>query len=146
MMLMVTIALSAQGKFKGFFKPVDNKLLVKTQAIMMPTTATTTWLFRPAVQVSAMQIYRNKDTKIWETATFKSAGIGLSFQHFIQSNGETVSNYGVTGLILFDASDVRTTVSPAITFSALQFFNAGVGYNSSLNRVFGLIGITYSFN
>lgn len=137
---------SAQdGKFKGFFKPVPDDLV--SQPLMYGGTVSNanTWLFRPAVQISAMQIFRNKETKTWESAQFSSAGIGLSYQHFIEANGVAVSNYGFTALLLFDASATKTTVSPAVTFNALQYVNFGAGYNTSFKQLFGLIGVQYSF-
>jgi hypothetical protein len=93
-----------------------------------------------------MQIYKNRDTKAWETSTFSSAGAGISIQHFVQANGIPVEDYGFTALVMFDVSGATQTVSPALTVTALQYINAGIGYNPKLKVPFLMLGINYSFN
>jgi hypothetical protein len=141
----ITLRSFAQPQNK-FFAPVEKDMLIKMKASGTAVADNSTWLFRPAVQISAMQLYYNKETKALDASTFQSMGVGICYQHFIQANGAPVSNYGFSALLLFDGSGSSTGMSPAITMSALQFFNFGAGYNIAVQKVFFLTGITYSFN
>jgi len=140
---LITVAGSAQ-----FFKPVPNNLLSVSPASMRAgvEAPTSKWIIRPAVQVNATQVFKNKESDKWESAEFKAAGFGISYQHFIQSNGSPVTNYGVTLLGLLDGTTDKLTISPAVGFNFMQFVSVGVGYNVPGKHVFGLLGIQYNFN
>jgi hypothetical protein len=144
------IGLTANAQF---FKPVDkNMFQPKTSFnsfMATPEDNATKWLIRPAVSVSAMQLYYDKATKAFNATSFTSIGFGAGYQHFIASDTEPFNDWGVTALILFEAVPTETTsagISGAITINALRFVNAGLGYNFQNNKVFLLTGITYNFN
>ena len=138
-LIALTVVGTAQNKWNGFFKPVENTLVSKA-------SGTNVWKPRPAVHVTAMEIGYDKATKTWNTYSFQSAGVGISYQHFIQSNGQSVTNYGFTGLMLFNGTPGTVLISPAVTVELLQIFNFGVKYDTGMKKVSGLLGISYSFN
>ena len=147
---VLCIAGSSQKPFKGFFKPVPNTLLTVSPNSMRAgvIAPTSKWLFRPVVEVSALQLYYNKDTKSFDATSFTSLGMGVGYQHFIEVNDEIINNWGVNALFLFEAIPTETTnagMSGAITVSALKFINLGAGYNFSNKKMFLLTGVTYNF-
>lgn len=136
---------SAQDPWKGFFKPVDKDMF----SLKTAGEASSSWLFRPTVELSALQLTYNKETKGFDASSLTQAGVGIGYQHFTQVNGEPYNNFGLNLLMLFDAVPLETTgtaISGAITVSALQFINIGGGYNFGLKRPFILTAITYNFN
>lgn len=134
--------------WSGFFKPVDKNLL--SISTRKGVESQTVWLFRPTVEVSAMQFLPSKTPGVvFEVATFQSAGMGLSYQHYVNVNDVPYNNYGLNLLLLFDQIPRETTsvnLSLAGTVNALQFLNFGVGYNFGMNKIFLLTGLTYNFN
>lgn len=139
---------SAQSKWDGFFKPVNHDLF--SQQVKAPgAKAASVWMFRPTVEVSAVQLMYDKPTKNWVSSSFKSAGVGVSYQHFTEANEVPFSDFGINALMLFDATPTETTnaaVSFAATVSALQYINVGGGYNLGIDKWFILAGVTINFN
>lgn len=137
-----------KGPWSGFFKPVDKSLFAIRS--VMGTIETPRWLFRPAVEISALQLIPSDiEGKIFEVSSFQSLGMGISYDHFIDYNGQPYSNYGFNFLVLFDAIPRETTtlnLSLAGTVSAFQYMNFGGGYNFGMKKFFLLTGITYNFN
>ncbi len=138
----VIIALQAQDKaWGGFFKPV-NKDLFKADS-----RATSVWLFRPVVSVTAMQFNFVKPEVT--VSSLGSLGTGISYSHFIEANGEPYCNYAFNILALFgtDVADVSPVeLSLAGTVTAFQYLNFGAGYNFKQGNFFLLTGIQYNFN
>ena len=137
--LFVTIISQAQ-----FFKPVPKDLFKteKLAAIENPSV----WLFRPVVELTALQFTFAKPV---EVNSLSSLGTGISYQHFIEVDGEPYNNFGVNGLVLFSQNlggIEPARLSIAVTVSTLQFVNIGIGYNLGLKQAFVLTGITYNFN
>lgn len=141
---MVTAIGFSQDHWKGFFKPVDKNLITLKTKEVTPSV----WLFRPAVEISALQLTYNKTTKGFDASSLKQAGAGIGYQHFVESNGLPYNNFGFNALLLFDLIPTETTnagVSGALTVSALQFLNVGAGYNITAKKFFILTGITFNF-
>ena len=141
----IGIAANAQS-WQGFFKPVS----INPQAKAMSERAgpTSVWLFRPTVEISAVQLVWNKTSKQFDATSLNSAGLGIGYQHFIDNEGVPYNNYGFNGLILFDIIPTETTsmsISGAVTVSVFQFVNAGVGFNFGLKTPFLLTGATVKF-
>jgi hypothetical protein len=135
--------------WQGFFKPVDKSLLNLSYALSVEENKSV-WLFRPTVEVSALQLIPSKvEGKVFDVSSFQSVGMGLSYQHFISYNGQPYNNYGFNLLLLFDAIPRETTtlnLSFAGTVSFLEFMNFGAGYNLGMKKPFILTGLTYNFN
>jgi hypothetical protein len=144
-LVMLSIAGFSQS-FKGFWKPVDKNLL----SPKLGETPSPTWLFRPTVELSALQLTWNKTTKGFDASSLTSAGVGISYEHFIlDDNGEVYNNFGLTGLLLFDLIPTETTpagLSLAATVNALKFINVGGGYSFGGKRFFILTGVIFNFN
>jgi hypothetical protein len=132
--------------WNGFFKPVDNSIF----NIKAPSAGRSVWLFRPTVEISAMQLIPSEvEGKIFDVSSFQSVGMGVSYQHFVEYNSEPYNNYGVNLLVLFDAIPRETTslnLSTVVSISALEFMNFGVGYNFGMKKPFLLTGLIYNFN
>ena len=137
-----------QNPWSGFFKPVDKNLFLKRA--YETGTEQSLWLFRPSVELTALQLIPSKENgKVFDVSSFKSIGMGISYQHFTTINGLPYNNYGFNVFALFDAIPSETTainISGAVTVSALQYLNLGGGYNIGLKKFFLLAGIQYNFN
>jgi hypothetical protein len=144
--LLMTLCLSsqAQSKWDGFFKPVDQELLVRQRELGQPSSA---WIFRPVVEISALQLTWDKDLKTFNSTSLTSGGMGIGYQHYIEVNGVPYNNYGFNALLLFGMStDVEeASIALAATVSALRFINLGVGYDFGGAQLFFLTGIAYNF-
>lgn len=142
--LMISLAGFSQDAWKGFWGPV-NKGLNPGEKLSLGTS---TWLFRPTAAISAVSLNYNKDLKQIETAAFSKAGVGISYTHFkTLPDGTLYDNFAINGLVLLTTSTgEKVPVNLAVTVSALQFVNMGVGYDFGVKTVFGLIGIVYKFN
>jgi hypothetical protein len=137
--LCLTVTVSAQ-RFDHFFGPVPNDLIEKTRG------ATSVWLFRPVVTLTAMQFELTKPVTV---ASLSSLGTGISYQHFVEADGEPYANFGANLLVLFEqdfAGIEPTHLSFAVTGSLFQYVSVGVGYSLNSKHFFVLTGISYSFN
>ena len=144
----ITLTSFAQPVNK-FFRPVDKDLLVKMKANGAAVTDNHAWLIRPAVGVSAVQLYYDKTTKLWNATSLNAVGFGIGYQHFVQANDAPYNDYGFNALILLDAIPTevsQTAISIAGTVSALQYVNMGAGYNLTLKKPFLLATVTFNFN
>ena len=135
--------------WSGFFRPVD-KTIFNMRAATADAGKQSVWLFRPTVEVTALQLIPSTSSeKVFDVSSFQSVGMGLSYQHFIEYNGQPYNNYGFNFLVMFDAIPRETTalnLSLAAAVSALEFMNFGVGYNFGMKKPFLLTGLTYNFN
>ena len=136
-----------KAKTKGFWRPVTAAdLNIGDKAI------NGTWKIRPTATLVATS-YSLKFTEEGKYDGFTSeylskTGLGVSYAHYIVSEGEAISNYSVNALLLLGTTD-NTDIAVAATFSALKFVNAGVGYNivkgEFKNNLFFLSGISLVF-
>lgn len=142
--LFVTMFIVSYGQgFRGFFRPVPDMFAPKE---LTADQAPSVWLFRPIVTVTAMSFTLGNPVTV---ASLSSMGTGLSYQHFIDNNGEAYNNYGFSALVLFsqDIGGVQPAkLCPAVTVSAFQYLNLGIGYSFADKKAFLLTGISYSFN
>ena len=152
LLAMSSVNLQAQdaglkAKTKGFWRPVTAAdLNIGDKAI------NGTWKIRPTATLVATS-YSLKFTEEGKYDGFTSeylskTGLGVSYAHYIVSEGEAISNYSVNALLLLGTND-NTDIAVAATFSALKFVNAGVGYNivkgEFKNNLFFLSGISLVF-
>jgi hypothetical protein len=135
----VTINLAGQG----FFKPVPNDLFSAEQTADRTIKGTSTWLFRPAITVTAVQWNWDKDSKMFNAQAFQSAGLGIGYQHFTTTSATDptpFSNYGANLLLL-----LGTDVSVAGTFTGFGIVNLGVLYNFTQKAPGILCGVQLKF-
>jgi hypothetical protein len=128
---------------QGFFKPVSKDLFALKAG---ETTPTSVWLFRPSVELTAMQFTLTKPVQV-ESLT--SLGAGVSYQHFVEVDGLPYNNFGVNALLLFnqDIGGVEpSSLGVAITVNALQYVNVGAGYSFGVKKFCILTGIVIHFN
>ena len=140
------VASYPQKPFSGFFKPVPKDLM---QYNIQGIGGSNVWLFRPAATITALQLTYNKEFKTFQASSLTSAGIGISYAHFIDQEGVPYSDYGFNFLVLTDTELNGVTFSDlylAVTASAFQFVSVGAGYNLGLKQVFFLTGVTINFN
>lgn len=142
-LLFLSIGMFAQGPFTGFFK--SSKTLGGDYA-RRADGSEREWFFRPAAQITAVQFTYDKDLKQFESATFSSAGIGISYQHYTDVGETLVNNFGFNAMVIFDASQSsQGGVGLAATINALQFVNVGAGYNLTDKQFFLLTGAIWTF-
>ena len=133
--------------WSGFFQPVKNDIF--TLKVMEDPVPPSAWIFRPTVEVSAMQlIISDTPGKVFDVSSFQSVGMGISYSHFIEVNGLPYNNYGFSFFALFDAIPRETTsfnISPVAAVNALEILNFGAGYSIGTNKFFLLVGLSYNF-
>jgi hypothetical protein len=145
----IGLTATAQSKFKGFFKPVQDDIFEVPRSMGAMTVNPAqpgTWLFRPTVSITAMQLTLQKTVIV---NSFQSLGTGLSYNHYINQNGLPYSDYGFNLLILYNydlGGSTPVNISFASTVTAFEIVNVGIGYSPQLKCAFILTGISYSFN
>ena len=142
LMLLLLLFLPVLGHSQGFFKPVPDDLAFKTNERGVAST----WLFRPVVQLSAMQITLGNPTTV---QALSSLGTGVSYAHFTEANGVPYQNVAASLLVLFgtevtDVSPLEMSVAGTVTL--WQYMSVGCGYNFMGKSFFILTGVSYSFN
>lgn len=147
---LFSLTLFSQSKWDGFFKPVGQEMFFSKvkgtagEALGTPNV----WLFRPAVELSAIQLNWNKDLKGFDASAFTSAGLGVGYQHYIEVDGSPYNNYGFNALVLLDMVPTETSatgISGVLAVNALKVVSMGPGYNFTTKTFFILTGITYNF-
>jgi hypothetical protein len=141
---------ASQSPWEGFFKPFGIQSFDKRVAVkgLVKAVNPSVWMFRPAVELSAMKLSYDKDTKQWNSSSFTSVGMGIGYQHYITVDEVPYNNFGFNLLMLYNAVPTETAeagISLAGTVSALKFIDVGVGYDFQMKVVFGLMGIKYNF-
>ena len=144
----VGLACSAQGSSTPFFKPVP-KDLFKTEKIGLnaAVTPTSVWLFRPSVEISAIEMVYNKTTKEFESEPLNSAGVGLSYQHYVSNEGTPFNDFGFNALVLL-GTDIENFSPASVSLAGTVNYNViniGGGYNFGQKVPFILTGITLKF-
>jgi hypothetical protein len=134
----------SQNRSKGFFKPVPNDLLTKGDRALNQSV----WLFRPAVTLTAIQLNWNKESKGFDASALSSAGMGVSYAHFIEANGLPYNNFSVNAVMLLGA-DIQNpspaTISFALTGTLFEYLNLGGLYNFSTKSFGILTGVQIKF-
>jgi hypothetical protein len=138
LLMLLPLTVAAQG----FFKPVPDDIINNKNE----RGVSSTWLFRPVVQLSAMQITVGNPTTV---QALSSLGTGVSYAHFTEANGVPYQNIAANLLILFgtevtDVSPLKMSVAGTVTL--WQYMSIGCGYNFMDKSFFILTGISYSFN
>jgi hypothetical protein len=144
--LFVTV--SAQKAPVSFFSPVPVDLFAKDASSLKTLENASVWLFRPVATVSAIQLNWNKVTKQFDASALSSAGLGISYAHFIEANNLPYNNFSVNALLLLGASLENTepaSMSIALTGSFMNFVSLG-GLYSFGSKSFGILtGVVIKF-
>lgn len=143
-LLPMGLGANAQSKWDGFFKPVTMETLQKAQGQKALPGA---FLFRPTAALVATE-YRLTDDGISSNYLSKT-GVGISYAHYIESEGEPFNNYSINGLLMFPTAG-QTNLGMAVTVSALRYINLGLGYDfvkgtPFKQNLFFLTGVQYTF-
>jgi hypothetical protein len=158
-LLIGTFVANAQtNPFKGFFKPVEKDLFTNPNVMTLRGITDTTkgvWLFKFDAEITAIQLWYNKDNKKWESIPFSSVGPGIGYRHYIQYNGEPYCNFGVNALALIEYDWInpsatenetgKVPVSLVGTVTFLDFVNVGGGYNFGSKAPLILMGAIVKF-
>lgn len=145
LILGLSLPLMAQQPV-GFFQPVPKNLFQVSGDRARANQSI--WLLRPTIEITAMQLTWNKEQKNFDISSLQSAGPGISYAHYISVNDEPYNNFSVNALLLFGlkpGETIQTTISTAVTLSAFEFVNLGVGRNFTTNKNFILTGVTLKF-
>ena len=127
---------------QGFFKPVPHKLTYRLGS----NGISHTWLTRPLVGMTAMQIIIDDPVMVQPLSTLWT---GVSYSHFIDQNGVPYQDFAVNLCVLFGTEMVDKSpleLSIASTVTAWQYLSIGAGFNFMDKKFFILTGITYNFN
>ena len=145
--LCVTLVSVDAQKWDGFFKPVTVDRITTDGA----KEGVGTWFFRPTASIAATVFtlgYNEDGTFDGINASFISkTGVGISYAHFVEADGEAVNNYSINGMLMLPTGGA-TNAAFAITASAFRI-NAGVGYNAVKGafkeNIFFLTGVNFTF-
>ena len=145
-MLLFAVNVFGQG---GFFAPVSKNLFEMDRILGRNLEAdyvATKWLMRPVFNITAMRFDLIDPVQV---TSLNSFGTGISYQRFVQNEGEPYMNLGVNLLILF--SEAIGEVEPvklsfAGTVTLWQHISVGAGYSVAGKNMFLLTGVVFSFN
>ena len=144
LMVSFLVTVNAQQKQVKFFAPVPTDLFTTGQKAVNPSV----WLLRPTATITAIQLNWNKVTKQFDASAISSAGLGVSYAHYVEANRLPYNNFSVNALLLLGASLENTepaNVSLALTGSFMNFVSIGALYNVS-NKSFGILtGVLLKF-
>jgi hypothetical protein len=138
--IFAILAISANAQ--GLFKPVPSNLFAQNLKGLNATQTTSMWIPRISAGIIADQ-WIVVDKKIQHSA-FSKVGLGLSYAHFIQSEGLPYNDYSFNGFLFFP-TDGTTKPTLALTVSALKYIQVGIDYDFGVQKVGLLTGITYTF-
>jgi hypothetical protein len=134
----------AQQPRAKFFAPVPTDLFKSGVKAVNPSV----WLLRPTATVTAIQLNWNRVTKSFDASALSSAGLGVSYAHYIEANGLPYNNFSLNALLLLGASlenPEPANMSFALTGSFINFVSLGGLYNFS-NKSFGILtGVLIKF-
>ena len=143
-----TISVSAQKAPVKFFAPVPVDLFAKDASSLKTLENASVWLLRPMATITAVQLNWNKVTKQFDASALSSAGIGISYAHFIEANSLPYNNFSVNALLLLGGNIEATepaSMSIALTGSFMNFVSLGGLYNFS-SKSFGILtGVAIKF-
>ena len=144
MLITISVVVSAQSKWDGFFQPASSTL----SFTKVPGEKSYQFKFRPAAEMTAVQMMYDKTEKKWTSSSFHSAGIGLGLQHYVQGINGPINNYGFNALLMLDATpteDKGAGFGLAATMNIPNFVNFGGGYNFTFKKPYILLGAVYNF-
>ena len=141
------VTMNAQIKSVPLFKPVPMDLFSSDQYGLKSLENASVWMLRPSIQVTAVQLVWNKETKSFDSSPLSSIGAGVSYQHYIEANGQPFNNFGLNAFLLLgtDISQVSPASLGIATTVNYSIVNAGIGYNFANKAPFILTGVTLKY-
>ena len=145
---VMLLSVDAQ-RWDGFFRPVT---LDKVVALDGDKAGTSTWLFRPTATITATVFSLGYDENgVFDgvnASYLAKTGVGISYAHYIDNEGEAFNNYSFNGMLLLP-TDGTTNAAIAVTASAFKV-NAGIGLNfiqgtTFKEDLFFLTGVQFTF-
>jgi hypothetical protein len=137
------LAAQAQPSNVSFFKPVPKNLFVQGYTMTTPKAITNpnVWLLRPTAQVTAIELNWNKLTKTFDASALSSAGIGISYAHFVeQADGTPYNNVSLNALLLLGA-DIEQTQPTSLKLAVMGSAFGGISLGVDVDLKSGLFGI-----
>jgi len=149
-LLFALIALFVTGNAQkniSLFKPIPQDLFTSNEYGLKAIENANVWLLRPSVQITAVQLNWNKETKSFDSSPLSSVGAGVSYQHYIEANGQPFNNFGLNAFLLLgtDISQVSPASLGIATTVNYSIVNAGIGYNFANKAPFILTGVTLKY-
>jgi hypothetical protein len=150
-LLFALVALFATGnaqiKSVPLFKPVPQDLFASNEYGLKSLENASVWMLRPSIQVTAVQLVWNKETKSFDSSPLSSIGAGISYQHYIEVDEQPFNNFGVNAFLLLgtDISKVSPASLGIATTVNYSIVNVGVGYNFANKVPFILTGVTLKY-
>ena len=154
-LLAFTLAGYSQSLMKGFLIPgytppvtALNKMInINGNYLLAEGAAKGTFALRPTFGLKAVAFYYDQDLKQLSQTSFDEVGIGVRFQHFVQNGTELVGDWSINAIVFsnFGEDGSKATFTPAITFNALKYVNAGIARDGQLKKVLFLTALTYNF-
>lgn len=146
-LLVIFTCVSAQERHVAFFSPVPKDLFTPAQGGLKAVNPSL-WLLRPTAEITAVQLNWNKVTKQFDASALSSAGLGISYAHFVEANGLPYNNFSVNALLLLGGNINQTepaSMSIALTGSFMNFVSLGGLYNLQ-SKSFGILtGVAIKF-
>lgn len=151
--VLLLVAFGTSTFAQGFFIPIGVQKWdhLKTQKGLTKAVNPSMWILRPAVSITSFKYVYNEDTKKAEVSNYLASGLGVGYQHYIESDEDPYNNYGINLLLLFNTVPLGTVETPnagislAGSFSLLKLIDIGLGYDFSVKQVFVMGGIKYNF-
>ena len=142
-LVLFCVVAYSQGPLTGFFRPVKQNITLKQRTLTSDKNAST-WLFRPTLQLTALQFAPGEDGK-YEVSSLSKAGMGISYMHYTDNNGVPYANFGVNVLALFPTDNEIAKTTIVVGFTGFQFVSIGAGYDLGIKKMVFLTGMVYSF-
>ncbi|HUX57094.1 MAG TPA: hypothetical protein VMV77_08975 [Bacteroidales bacterium] len=154
-LLAFTVTGFSQELLKGFLTPgytppvksLDRTLNINGSYITVENAAKGTFALRPTFGLKALAFYYDQDLKQLSQTSFDEVGIGVRYQHFTLYGEELIGDWSINAIVFsnFGTDGAKATFTPAITFNALKYLNAGIARDGKLKKVLFLTALTYNF-
>ena len=145
----------SQGLMKGFLTPgytppvtvLSKTMNINGTYITVEGVKKGTFILRPTFGLKALAFYYDQDLKQLSQTSFDEVGIGIRYQHLTPLGEELVGDWSINAIVFsnFGTDGAKATFTPAITFNALKYLNAGIARDGQLKKVLFLTALTYNF-
>jgi hypothetical protein len=134
LLFVAVIFVTASIASAQFFRPVPKDLFSGDRAVKSE------FLLRPAVNVASNLFKWDNTLKKVYNMSFARIGMGVSYAHYIEVEGEPYNNFSINLLALMPTGTEISYMSFGVTFAALDVFglsiSAGPLYDFNKERPF----------
>jgi hypothetical protein len=141
-------AFGQSDPWKGFFSPKSQSIPIALQKKSLNNTSgistTSTWLFRPAITASGLDLTFKGGQLV--TQPYGAVGMGIEYGNYTLVNGQPYSLVAVDAMLITNYSlngNNLTGLGASISVKGFNIVSLGVGYLN--NSVHILAGINYTF-